>query len=208
MGTLTAMQRQRGNLILKINAEKVLDALALGDSVAVNGPCLTVTEVGSDWFSVEASSLTIRSSTTGTWQIGRKVNLERALRVGDRLGGHIVQGHIDGTGLVTRIKSDAGSSQMFIDIPKHLQKLMVSRGSIAIDGVSLTIAEKIPSGVSLMIIPHTLGRTTLSDLKPGAVVNIESDLIIRWLAERFPENPEGILPDTVLANLGNIHLED
>lgn len=205
---MSAVRRQHSNLIMKIKADKVLDSLALGDSVAVSGPCLTVVEVGSEWFSVEASKHTIETSTISSWRSGRAVNLERALRLGDRLGGHIVQGHIDGTSMVSKLKSDPGSSRLYIDIPTHLQRLMVSRGSIAIDGVSLTIADKTATSISVMIVPHTLRHTTLGDFKPGALVNLESDIIVRWLAERFPGDPQEVLKNTVSANLGNIHLED
>ncbi len=208
VGILKEIQRQRGNLILKISAAEALEGMAVGDSVAVSGPCLTVTETGSNWFSVEASAHTSKNSTINQWQVGRRVHLERALKVGDRLGGHIVQGHIDGIGRINLIRNEAGSKWIYLEIAHQLQKLMVSRGSITIDGVSLTIAEKTGNMITVMVIPHTLTHTTLGDLKPGVTVNLETDLIIRWLAERFPDNSESIPSVTSFANFDNTHLED
>ncbi|MFH0765258.1 MAG: riboflavin synthase [Calditrichota bacterium] len=200
-------EHRQQNLILQIKADVVLNDLKTGDSVAVSGPCLTVIERGRDWFKVEASSLTIQNTTIGTWRSGRRLNLERALRLSDRLGGHLVQGNVDGVGETERIRFASGFTEIQISSPPPIRSLLISKGSIALDGVSLTISEKTTSGFKLMVIPYTLERTTLGGLKPGDRVNLETDLVIRWLAERFP-NQSSILPKEWTENLGGFHLED
>lgn len=188
----------------------MLNDLKIGDSVAVSGPCLTVTDIGRDRFTVEATSYTVENSTVGDWEVGRKLNLERALRVGDRLGGHFVQGHVDGIGKVDRIKYGAGATHIYIEVSNRLLQLMAPKGSVTVDGISLTLADKTARSFQIMVIPHTLKQTTLGELHPGSRVNIETDLIIRWLADRFkdgeivsdPDGWKGELPDI------NYQLED
>ena len=197
-----------GNLRLKIAAAQVLEGLKTGDSVSVNGICLTVTSLEHESFRAEVSEHTQRTTTVKHWQVGRRVNLERALRVGDRLGGHIVQGHIDGTGRVARVHYGSGSNLISIDLPTSLLRLLAPKGSVAVDGVSLTLTDKSARGFSVMVIPHTLENTTLGDLRPGDEVNIETDLIIRWLAERFPDDEIVAAPDRELPFAGEFHLED
>ncbi len=164
-----------------------LDDLKIGDSVACSGPCLTVTSVERDRFTVEATGYTVTQSTLNDWNIGRKVNLERALRLGDRLGGHIVQGHVDAVGKVGRIQYGTGATHIFIEVSNQILQLMAPKGSVTVDGVSLTLAGKSARSFELMVIPHTLNSTTLGELHPGSRVNIETDLIIRWLADRFKD---------------------
>ena len=186
-----------------------MEDLKLGDSIAVSGPCLTVTDIGRDSFQVEATAYTVDQSTLKTWNIGRKVNLERALRVGDRLGGHIVQGHVDGIGTVSRVSYRSGSTHIYFDVSVSLLRLMAPKGSVAIDGVSLTLAEKSVRGFMVMVIPFTLESTTLGDLKPGHQVNIETDLIIRWLADRFRDGEFGFGADPIMTGDEiNFHKED
>ena len=208
VGVLSASETRRGNINLKISAVKVLEDLEPGDSIAVNGPCLTVTETGNDWFRVEAAQHTVEMSTVGRWRIGKHLNLERALKVGDRLGGHIVQGHVDGIGKVTRLRYNTGSTDIHLGVPSALIKLLAPKGSVSIDGVSLTLTSKSASGLSVMVVPFTFDNTTLRELKSGDNVNIETDLIIRWLAERFPEGEVINDPDYLGIDRGNIHLED
>ena len=199
---------QGGNLHLKISAAGVMEGLHPGDSVAVNGVCLTVTAVDADGFRAEASQHTVSRSTMGVWLVGRKVNLERALQVGGRLGGHIVQGHVDGRGRVSRIRYGEGSTEIQIDVSAELLKLMAPKGSVAVDGVSLTLADKSARGFRVMVIPYTLEHTNLKELKPGDAVNIETDLIIRWLADRFPDGEVVAGPQFWQADAGEFHLED
>lgn len=184
-----------------------MNDLKKGDSIAVNGPCLTVIERGKDWFKVEASGLTVQNSTIGAWRSGRQLNLERALLLSDRLGGHLVQGHIDGIGEIERLRFASGWTELTVSIPAHLYNFIVTKGSIAVDGVSLTISEKFTAGFKLMVIPWTLEHTTLGDLKPGDKVNLETDIIIRWLNDRI-SNQSSIPSKEWIENLGGFHLED
>ncbi|MCF7811115.1 riboflavin synthase [bacterium] len=207
VGVITAILIKGGNSLLSIKAETVCDDLKLGDSVAINGVCLTVIELKRDGFIVEASSHTVKQCTIHSWQIGRKINLERALAVGDRLGGHIVQGHIDGIGRVAKIRYGEGSTDIHIEAPDSVMKLIAPKGSIAVDGVSLTVAEKTARSFKLMVIPYTLQNTCLGELKPGDNINLETDVVIRWLADRFKDvQLDG--KDTSDWLRDQIHLED
>ncbi len=182
----------------------MLSDLKLGDSVAVNGPCLTVVKIGRDSFQVEATSHTVKSSTIAKWSGGKQLNLERALMVGDRLGGHIVQGHVDGIGTIARISPAAGYTKIYVNLPSELQKLMAPKGSVTVDGISLTISEKTSMGIVLMVVPYSLKHTTLGLLKPGHEVNIESDLVIRWLADRLEKTDK----DNFYSKFDIFHKED
>ena len=208
VGVVAARQVKRGNHLLTIKAEKILADLKPGDSVAISGPCLTVIELVRDGFCVEASAHTVSHSTVGSWQIGRRVNLERALKVGDRLGGHIVQGHVDGIGKAAKIRYGEGLTDIYIEAPEAIMKLLAPQGSVAVDGVSLTLTGKTARSFKLMVIPYTLQNTTLGDLKPGDAVNIETDIIIRWLADRFRDGEVGDGGINRLPGEFNIHVED
>ena len=208
VGVITERQVKSGNYQLTIKAEVITEDLNLGDSVSVNGVCLTVNRLVRNSFGVEVSAHTVRNSTVGDWQVGRKVNLERALKVGDRMGGHIVQGHIDGVGRVSKIRYGEDSTDIYIETDASMMKLMAPKGSVAVDGVSLTLAEKSARGFKLMVIPYTLQHTCLGDLKPGDSVNIETDLIIRWLADRFKGGEVDGGDTDWQHGKGEIHLED
>ncbi len=208
IGTVASLEPRAGNLLIKINCQVILLDLREGDSVSVSGACLTVTSRGEGWFVAEAISHTLKETTLGEMRIRSRVNLERALRMGDRLGGHIVQGHVDGVGRVTKVRFAEGATDLFIDPSPEILKLIAPRGSVAIDGVSLTVAEKSGRDVHLTIVPYTLQQTTLGDLTPGQRVNIETDLIVRWLADRFRDGEvtaDGRLQE---AGWGGIHLEE
>ncbi|MDP8228977.1 MAG: riboflavin synthase [Candidatus Electryoneaceae bacterium] len=209
IGTIATKTVRSGNLLLTIKAKTGLEGLKLGDSIAVSGPCLTVTDVGRDSFQVEATTYTVDQSTLKTWNVGGKVNLERALRVSDRLVGHFVQGHVDGIGKVSRISYRGGSTHIYFDVSASILKLIAPKGSVAIDGISLTLAEKTVRGFMIMVIPFTLESTTLGDLKPGNQVNIETDLIIRWLADRFQDGEVTLGNDLLTTGDEiNYHTED
>ncbi|MFC2150336.1 riboflavin synthase, partial [Calditrichota bacterium] len=160
------------NLQLSISASKI-SGVDVGDSVAVNGPCLTVIRQSSNDFTVEASGYTLTQSTLGKLSTGDRVNLERALQLGDRLGGHMVQGHVDAVARVMQVRKQSGYTDLVIDIPSEIKNFLVSKGSICLNGVSLTIAEKLKDRFRVMVIPHTLANTTLGELKPGNHINIE-----------------------------------
>ena len=155
--------------------------LAAGESIAVNGACLTVREFGPGWFDAAAVLTTLERTTIGGWKAGTRVNLERSLRATDRLGGHIVQGHVDCVGLVA--SRDLAGDAVLIDLslPASIEPLFVLHGSIAVDGVSLTVNELKPGGLQLSLIDYTLRHTTLGDLRAGSRVHIEADIIAKHL---------------------------
>lgn len=156
--------------------------LADGESIAVNGACLTVREHGPGWFTVAAVETTTGRTTIGEWEQGRRVNLERAMRVGDRLGGHFVQGHVDGVARVTSVRQQGDARRVVVELPEELVELMVPHGSIALDGVSLTVNE-LPGGnrVEVSLIEYTLRHTTLGSLREGDRVHVEADMIGKYV---------------------------
>jgi riboflavin synthase len=155
--------------------------IVAGESIAVNGACLTVREFGPGWFDAAAVLTTLERTTIGSWKSGTRVNLERSLRATDRLGGHIVQGHVDCVGVVT--SRDIAGDAVLIDLslPASLEPLFVLHGSIAVDGVSLTVNELKPGGLQLSLIDYTLRHTTLGDLRAGSRVHVEADVIAKHL---------------------------
>jgi riboflavin synthase len=162
--------------------------LSLGESIAVNGACLTVRDFGSDWFDAAAVLTTLERTTIGDWKQGTRVNLERALRPGDRLGGHIVQGHVDGVGIVVAREKAGDALLIDVSVPGPIESLFVLHGSVAIDGVSLTVNELKPGGLQLSLIEYTLRHTTLGDLKEGTRVHVEADVVakhVRRLLEPY-----------------------
>lgn len=159
-----------------------LTSLELGASVSHAGVCLTVVEKGADWFAVEVSGETLSLTTLGDWGVGRRVNLERAARVGDELGGHIVSGHVDGVGEVVSVEVEGGSHRVRIRAPRPLHRFIAPKGSITVEGVSLTVNEVEDDVFGVNLIPHTWEVTTLGELAPGVRVNIEIDMLARYLA--------------------------
>jgi riboflavin synthase len=159
-----------------------LATLDIGASVSHAGCCLTVVEKGEGWFAVEVSGETLSLTTLSDWTTGRPVNLERAARLGDELGGHIVSGHVDGIGEVLSVESEGGSHRVRIRVPRPLHRLIAPKGSITVEGVSLTVNEVEDDVFGVNLIPHTWDVTTLGTLKPGARVNLEIDMLARYLA--------------------------
>lgn len=159
--------------------------LTIGESVAVNGVCLTVVEKSAETFVFQVGPETVTRTTFGTLAVGDRVNLERPLRVGDPLGGHFVTGHVDGIGRIAKRESAGEWETVWFDLPKELDDLLVVKGSIAIDGVSLTLVDVQPGRVSVMLIPHTLANTTLGHKAVGATVNLECDLIAKHVYKLF-----------------------
>jgi len=154
----------------------------MGASISHAGCCLTVVDKGEGWFAVEVSGETLAMSTLGDWAKGRRVNLERAARAGDEMGGHIVSGHVDGVGEVLSIEPEGGSHRVTVRAPRPLHRFIASKGSISIEGVSLTVNEVEDDVFGVNIIPHTWEVTTLGDLKAGSRVNLEIDMLARYLA--------------------------
>jgi riboflavin synthase len=159
-----------------------LATLDIGASVSHAGCCLTVVEKGTGWFAVEVSGETLALTTLADWTAGQRVNLERAARVGDELGGHIVSGHVDGIGEVLSVESEGGSHRVRIRAPKPLHRLIAPKGSITVEGVSLTVNEVEDDVFGVNLIPHTWDVTTLGELRPGSRVNLEIDMLARYLA--------------------------
>ncbi|MCD6250150.1 MAG: riboflavin synthase [candidate division Zixibacteria bacterium] len=179
---LSSKATARGNyVILSVTSKLPVDEITIGESIACNGVCLTVVEKGSNEFAVELSQETVARVDMSRFQVGRKINLERALRMGDRLGGHWVSGHVDTTGNVDYLKSVGESLELAIKFDPEFDLLVIDKGSIAIDGVSLTI-NRIKSGwLAVNLIPHTGRETNLSELKAGVAVNLEFDLIGKYI---------------------------
>jgi riboflavin synthase len=179
---------------LIVGAESIADGVKLGDSVAVNGGCLTVTSLLDGRFAFEAIPETMERTNLGDLKVGSRVNLERAMRAGDRLDGHIVQGHVDGVGTVRAVIQDGNDVRLQIDCDPELADCVVEKGSIAIDGVSLTVSALLPSGFEVALIPHTLEVTTLSDRQIHDRVNLEADVlgkyVKRYLERMLPSNDE------------------
>ncbi len=156
--------------------------IELGASISHAGCCLTVTEKGPGWFAVEVSGETLSRTNLGDWAEGHRVNLERAARLGDEMGGHIVSGHVDGLGRVVSVTPEGGSHRIVIEAPAPMHRFIAPKGSITVDGVSLTVNAVDGQRFGLNIIPHTWEVTTLGTLKPGDRVNLEIDMLARYLA--------------------------
>lgn len=193
MGVVKSLAPGLAGARLSILAGIVLKDLQLGESVSVSGACLTAAEVGETDFAVDVSVETLGVTTLGTLMAGAAVNLERALRLTDRLGGHLVTGHVDGTGIL-RERTQAGNTLLLtLEVPESILRYCIPKGSITVDGVSLTINGVSENGVSVAIIPHTAKVTTLGIKQPGDAVNLESDLIGKYV-ERLLQN-SGKVPD-------------
>ena len=177
-----------------IGARVVMDGLQVGDSVACSGCCLTAVAVESGRFAVEAVPETLRCTTLGEWAAGTSVNLERSLRFGDRLGGHLMQGHVDATGTVTAITREGDGKRVSIELPPELRRFVAWKGSLAVDGVSLTVAGLTDTIAEIAYIPHTLAVTTAGGYAAGTRVNLEVDLLARYLARMLDSAGEGPRP--------------
>ena len=188
IGKVLKISKGTNSSQITIKAEKVLDDAKLGDSIAVNGTCVTAIDFKEDCFTVDVMAETLRMSNLGNAKMGSMVNLERALRIGDRLGGHIVSGHIDGTGSIVNIHDEDISTWLEIEASSDLLKYIVLKGSVALDGVSLTVADLSEKSFSVSLIPHTKGETILYYKKIGDIVNIECDLIGKFV-EKMILNP-------------------
>ncbi len=185
IGIITSTE-QRGDLRVRVKSSYDMDGVEIGASIACSGVCLTVVDKGDDWFAVDVSGETISCTAQDQFAEGRRLNLERALKVGDELGGHIVTGHVDGVGEVVAVEEVGDSHNVRIRVAEDLAPYVAAKGSITVDGVSLTVnaVEDGPDGTvfSLNIIPHTAKVTTLGELAPGRAVNLEIDVLARYLA--------------------------
>lgn len=203
VGTLIA---RRGDELV-IGAPMIAPTLKLGDSVAVNGICLTATSLGGDRFTADVSATTFEATTAGNWQKGRKLNLERAMALGDRLGGHLVSGHVDAVGALQERRKLGEAWKLTFEMPEALSPFLVPKGSIAIDGTSLTVNEVERRTFTVTVIPHTAEKTLLLDLAPGDPVNLEADMLAKYVQRMLsayvqPAAPKGGLTWAKLAECG------
>lgn len=182
VGRVRAIRDTNRDRRFEIETRFDLSTIDIGASVSHAGCCLTVVEKGAGWFAVEVSGETLAMSTLSGWKEGDPVNLERAAKVGDELGGHIVSGHVDGVGEVLSIESEGGSHRVRIRAPRPLHRYIAPKGSITVEGVSLTVNEVDDDVFGVNLIPHTWDVTTLGTLKPGGRVNLEIDMLARYLA--------------------------
>jgi riboflavin synthase len=186
LGRVRAIVPNTGGAQIDIAATTVLDDATIGASIAVNGCCLTVVELGDGHWSADAVVETLARTSLGDLSPGDPVNLERPVRLADRLGGHLVQGHVDATGTVRRREPQADGSELFrFDAPDEVLRYIVHKGSITVDGISLTVAGLHDDGFQVAVIPHTLAVTTLGARTPGARVNLEVDLIAKYVERLF-----------------------
>ncbi|MBL28306.1 MAG: riboflavin synthase [Rhodospirillaceae bacterium] len=181
LGRIRAVER-RDDTRMVVETRFPTEEIAIGASVACSGACLTVVERGPGWFAVDVSDETLSCTTLADWRVGTKVNLERALRVGDELGGHLVTGHVDGVGAIAARTPTGGSIVFSVDFPTELRAYIAAKGSIAVDGVSLTVNHVAEDRFSVNIVPHTQQETTFGVLEPGARVNLEVDMLARYVS--------------------------
>ncbi len=179
-GRIKALTKEGSNITFTISAKRVIEDVKIGDSIAVNGVCLTVTEYDKDSFKVTAIAETLGLTNLGALSVNSLVNLERCLALGDRLGGHIVQGHIEAMGTVLEIVELDGSYEYFIEFPEAIRRYIIHKGSIALNGISLTVASVNARVVSVAIIPETLVKTNIKDWAVGTAVNIETDMLAKY----------------------------
>jgi riboflavin synthase len=181
VGRVRSVRRRAGGAFLVFEARKVLEGTCVGDSISINGVDLTVVEMSDTTFSADASLETLKRSTLGELQIGHRVNLERALAVGERLGGHMVQGHVDGTGELMSVAQEGNAHRLRFGFPRELGRYIAMKGSITVDGISLTVAGLNDDWFEVVIIPHTWSETSLGDLKRGERVNLEVDVLAKYV---------------------------
>lgn len=187
VGTIEALEDRGPGRRIRVRAQTVLSDTRVGDSLAVDGCCLTVVERREREFAVEAVPETLARTTLGERRAGDAVNLERALRLDQRLGGHLVQGHVDGVGVVRAVAREGDGVRLALDIPAPLARFVAEKGSLAVDGVSLTVARDLRDACEIALIPHTLEHTTAGGYRPGRRVNLEVDLVARYLARLIDE---------------------
>jgi len=191
LGRVKAVVRGARSVRLTVAARLIMDGVKLGDSIAVNGTCLTVVDFGDGWFTADVMPETMERTAMAGLKAGDAVNLERTLRVGDRLGGHIVSGHIDGVGVIKAKETDDNAVIVRIAAPAAVMRYIVAKGSVAVDGISLTVAAGGPDWFTVSLIPHTASVTTLGLKGVGAPVNLEADIIGKYVEKLMGLAPPG-----------------
>jgi len=206
VGTVESVVPSGGGAVLRIRAARVLDGARLGDSISTDGCCLTITKLTGSGFEADCSAETLRLTSIGTMRPGQGVNLERAMALGDRLGGHLVQGHVEGVGKLTGRRAEGDSAMMRFSFPPELGRYIIHKGSIAVGGISLTVAVLGDGWFEVAVIPVTLEWTTLGKLAIGSPVNLETDLIAKYverlLGDRAPATAGAPLSVEALEDMG------
>jgi len=195
VGSVASFAPRGTGAVLEISTGLPLEEIRTGDSLSVSGACLTVTGKGTRRFSADVSAETLSRTTIRSLRAGSRVNLERAMVVSGRLGGHLVYGHVDGTGTVREIRPSGDSRVFHIHTDPSIMKYVVSKGAVAVDGVSLTVSTVRPDGFEVTLIPLTLDRTTFGDLRPGGMVNVETDIVGKYVLRFLEAKDSGISED-------------
>lgn len=203
VGKVQGIRKGRDSAAVLIGARMILEGIRLGDSIAVNGVCLTVTSFSQNGFTADVMHETLNRSSLGSLRAGSPVNLERAMPANGRFGGHIVSGHIDGTGTISTIAKDDNAVWYTVKTGPHILRYIIEKGSVAIDGVSLTVAEVHNDGFSVSIIPHTAAQTILSEKRIGDIVNLENDCIAKYVERLLgSQSPKTAITTEFLAKHG------
>jgi len=201
-GVIKDFATNGSNAVITVGCSKVLENSKIGDSIAIDGVCQTVTKLSPNTFSAQVSSETLNVTTFSSLKLGKKVNLERALTLSSRLGGHIVSGHIDGLGKVKNIQKSGEFFDLKIEIDKTLSKYIAKKGSVTVNGISLTIADIVSNEFKIAVIPHTFENTNLKDLKINDFVNIEVDILAKYVEKFLSTNNNGVLNEDFLKENG------
>jgi riboflavin synthase len=200
-GRVAALRRSGDRAVLEVSAPLPANEISIGDSIAVNGACLTVITIQGDRFSFDVSPETVARTSFASVQPGSPVNLERALTFGGRLDGHLVTGHIDCVGRLEKRVQQGNAVFLGFSLPREQARMLVEKGSVAVDGISLTVNTVSDSGFSVSIIPHTLEKTSLAGIVPGKMVNVETDIIGKYVARlTTPFNDSGLMMEKLLQN--------
>lgn len=200
MGTVRRLNQSPNRCELELSASKVLEGTQIGDSIAVNGVCLTVIRLGEEHFTADVMPETLRRSNLGQLKPGSKVNLERAMAANGRFGGHIVAGHIDGTGKILAMQLEGNAVLVTISVTPELLRYVVEKGSIAIDGISLTVAKVSHTDFTVSLIPHTGEETTLLKHRSGEIVNLETDIIGKYVEKLMQPKSNGVTMELLQQN--------
>ncbi len=202
IGAVKALRRQGESARLSVYAKVSLEGTAIGDSICVNGVCLTVVDMNNSEFSADVANETLSVTNLGELKAGQKVNLERALRLSARIGGHLVTGHVDAVGRIRDRRQEGNSWRVIIDAPESALRYIIKKGSVAVDGISLTVADVDRTGFSIAMIPHTAGVTTLGGKPTGDSVNLETDIIGKYVERLMPGRFEEGLNLSLLKKTG------
>ncbi len=192
VGKVHNLQKGKNSMILTIDCHKILDDAKIGDSISINGVCLTVTDLSAHQFSVDVMPETMKSTTLHELKKGAKVNLERAMAAGGRFGGHFVSGHVDGTGVIQSMKREENAIYIYIQVPEELIKYFMMKGSVAVDGTSLTVFDVKKNAFMISLIPQTADDTIIASKSPGSKVNIECDMIAKYVQNLMHPQSTGI----------------